>query len=587
MDNPRKEYPRPEMVRPEWLNLNGEWDFEFDFGRSGKDRGMAEDGNFTKKILVPFCPESKLSGIEYKDFIAAVWYRRSFTLPSGWQNGRVLLHFEAVDYRTEVWINGKPAGTHRGGYTPFSLDITGFITLSENTVTVYAEDEVRDLLQPSGKQSRSYHSAACDYTRVTGIWQTVWLEHLPESYIKSYRCEPDPDNGKVDLFISFAGTKRAKSLTASALYEGEPVGETTVMANGENVRLSIALKALHLWQPLDAKLYDLKLTLKAGDQTDSVEGYFGMRKIELSDNAMLINGRPVFQRLILDQGFYPDGIYTAPDAGALKKDIELSLSLGFNGARMHQRVFERRYLYWADHLGYLVWGEYASWGLNHADPRSLEAILPEWLESVERDRSHPALIGWCPFNETWDIDGHRQDDEVLRSVYLATKAADPTRPVIDTSGNYHVITDIFDIHDYTQEVEKFASYFKPMASDGEVFNTFPDRQSYCGQPYFVSEYGGIWWKPGDGEGWGYGSRPKSEDEFVARYIGLAQALLSSPRIFALCYTQLYDIEQEVNGLYYYDRTPKFSEEVREKLRGAMAGPAAIEEAIPNANKRHC
>lgn len=576
MNIPRNEYPRPQMVRNKWENLNGIWEFDFDFGKSGKERGMLQSDNFSKQILIPFCPESSLSGINFKDFINAVWYRRKFTVPDDWKNGRILLNFEAVDYLCEVWVNGNAAGTHKGGYTPFSFDITKYLIEGENTLTVYAEDDTRLGMQPKGKQSETYHSRVCDYTRVTGIWQTVWMEYVPQTFIKHYNCVPDPDNKRLHVRIFFGGDYCSKNIKATALYDGKIVGEINASTSAGEAQFSIDLSELHLWQPLHSKLYDLELMLEANGQCDHVNGYFGMRKLELSDNAMLINGEPVFQRLVLDQGYYQDGIYTASSDEALKADIELSLKLGFNGARLHQKVFERRYIYWADKMGYLIWGEYGNWGLDHSKPEALEVLLPEWLEAVQRDFNSPALIGWCPFNETWDYKGHVQDDEVLRCIYLATKAVDATRPVIDTSGNFHVITDIFDIHDYTQEVDIFAEYFKPMASGGEVYNNFPKRQQYSGQPYFVSEYGGIWWKPGDENGWGYGERPQSVEEFVERYTGLAHILLSNPRIFALCYTQLYDVEQEVNGLYHYNRTPKFDDTVMQRLRNAMTQKAAIE-----------
>lgn len=252
------------------------------------------------------------------------------------------------------------------------------------------------------------------------------------------------------------------------------------------------------------------------------------------------------------------------------------MELGFNGARMHEKVFEPRYIYWADKLGYLVWGEHANWGLDISAAEGIENFLPEWIEAVNRDFNHPSIVGWCPFNETWDReDGRRQNDRVLEIVYRVTKELDKTRPVIDTSGNYHVVTDIFDIHDYEQDVEKFAAKFEPMKNGGEKYVTYPKRQKYEGQPYFVSEYGGIQWNCGvDSDfGWGYGNRPKTEEEFIERYRGLTTALLENPYICAFCYTQLYDVEQEVNGLYTYDRKPKFDVRI---FREINMRPAAIE-----------
>lgn len=577
MGVPRNEYPRPQMVRENWINLNGEWEFAFDFGRTGKERNMQELEHLDQKIIVPFCPESELSGIGYKDFMGAVWYKRSFQLSEKRDDRRVLLHFEAVDYLCDVWVNGKKVGSHTGGYTPFSFDITSAAVDGENVITVYAEDDSRNPLQPRGKQSEAYYSKACDYTRVTGIWQTVWLEIVPLSYIKKYRCTTDIDNGCVHFEMFMAGSYGEKKLRAQVTYHGKSVGETAVKANGSQVKVTVPLSEIHLWQPLSAELYDVVFTLDCADGShDVVAGYFGMRSVELGEKAMLINGKPVFQRLVLDQGFYREGIYTAPSDEALKKDIELSIAMGFNGARLHQKVFERRYLYWADQLGYLIWGEYGNWGLDHSNPAALGAMLTPWLESVDRDFNSPALIGWCPFNETWDYSGRQQDNMVLYSIYQATKAVDPTRSVIDTSGNFHVMTDIYDVHDYEQNVEIFAQHYESMKNDGDVYNTFPERQTYQGQPYFVSEYGGILWNNQAENGWGYGAAPKTEEEFADRYVGLARTLMDNPNIFALCYTQLYDVEQEKNGLYTYDRETKFKLSIIERLRSAMLDLAAIE-----------
>ena len=569
MDLPRKEYPRPQMVREEWMNLNGEWEFEIDFGKSGIERGVQKKERLDSKIIVPFCPESKLSGIGNTDFLNAVWYKKEFVLPDSWKTGKVLLHFEAVDYFSRVWVNGTDVGTHKGGYTPFSFDITGNLKNDNNTIVLYAQDDIRSGKQPAGKQSVLYESKGCHYTRTTGIWQTVWLEHVPDSYIKSYRVTPDIDNNRVFLEVETDGKGILK---AKASYLDQLMGEATAKSNGGTLQVCIDLKELHLWQPLAAKLYDLELSF----EQDKVCGYFGMRNIEIGEDAILINRKPVFQRLVLDQGFYPDGIYTAPSDEALVKDIELSLALGFNGARLHEKVFERRYLYHADRMGYLVWGEYPNWGFDYTADNALELYLPEWLEAVERDYNSPAVIGWCPFNETWNINGRQQNDEVIRQTYQMTKKADKTRPAIDTSGNFHVATDIYDVHNYNQDPESYRKENEPMITGGDVWDRFSDRQHYEGQPYFVSEYGGIGWGIRGGNDWGYGNSPKTEEEFVERYIGLAKVLLENPKICAACYTQLYDVEQEVNGLYYYDRTPKFSQEIMEQFRREMAQKAAIE-----------
>lgn len=564
MTIPRSEHPDPQFQRKDWLNLNGEWDFEFDFGNSGLRAGVLEKDEWSRKINVPFCPESKLSGIEYTDFIAAVWYRKSVTVTEAQLEGRVLIHFGAVDYETYLYVNGEEAGYHKGGYTSFTFDITEFLTAGENVIAVNARDDVRDPLVPRGKQSELYNSHGCDYTRTTGIWQTVWLEFVPKAYVKSFKLFPDTVNATLGVSAVVEGEGAFK---AEAFYDGRLVGSFEKTAAGF-VSGDIKLSETHLWEVGCGRLYDLKITFGG----DEISSYFGLRDIRIDGYKVLINGKSVFQRLVLDQGFYADGIYTAPSDEALEKDIRLSLAVGFNGARLHQKVFEPRFLYHCDRLGYIVWGEFGNWGLDYSRDGALEAMLPQWCESVVRDFNHPAIVGWCPFNETWDRDGRKQNDELLRIVYRVTKQLDETRPCIDTSGNFHVETDIFDVHDYEQKVEIFKGNYDRLMTEGVLFERFPDRQEYDGKkPAFVSEYGGIQWSLGSrGDAWGYGNAPKSEQEFIDRYKGLTDALLDNERMFGFCYTQLYDIEQEQNGLYYYDRSPKFDPELFRRINSRKA-----------------
>ena len=570
MTIPRPEYPRPQFERAAWMNLNGEWAFEIDNGRSGQARGLfKEEAQLETSILVPFCPESSLSGIGQKDFMYGVWYRREVVLTKEQLFGRTVLHFGAADYQTYVYINGTLAGTHRGGYVSFAFDISALIHEGKNILTVYCEDDTRDPMIPRGKQSEEFYSHGCDYTRTTGIWQTVWLEFMPETHIESVRYYPEISDASITIEAELAGKGR---LTVDAFYEGRPVGSASLESAGGHAVLRLPLSEKHLWEPGAGRLYDLILTY--GE--DKVRSYAGLRSTRIEENRYLLNDTVVFQRTILDQGFYPDGIYTAPDEAALVRDIQLSLSCGFNGARLHQKVFEERFLYHCDRLGYLVWGEYPNWGLDHTQPESVFAILPEWLEGVNRDFNHPAIIGWCPFNETWDVKGRKQDDEVLRTVYLATKAADRTRPCIDTSGNYHVVTDIFDIHDYEQNPEIFASHFARLTSEGIVENHCNARQTYTpGTAFFVSEYGGIRWSVRDKgeEAWGYGNAPKTPEEYMARYKALTETLLQNPGIMGFCYTQMTDVEQEQNGVYTFAREEKFPAEF---FRSVNSQKAAIE-----------
>lgn len=559
----RAEHPNPQCFREEWINLNGDWEFAFDFGTTGKERGLPAAKSLEKKIVVPFCPESKLSGIGYWDFMNCVWYRRSFAVPEKWKaSGRTLLHFGAVDYKATVYINGTEIGSHTGGYTPFCFDVTKWLSEGENVLVVCAEDDNRGGSQPCGKQAHQYASSGCDYTRTTGIWQTVWLEHVPENHIKNFRFYSDIKNGRLIFEVHAVGKEE---LGISASYQGKPMGNIRLCSDTEAFRGELQLAETHLWELGDGRLYDVELCY--GE--DKVKSYFGLREVSMDGFKFLLNGKSVFQRLVLDQGFYPDGIYTAPTEEAFVKDIELSMAAGFNGARLHEKVFEPRFLYHCDRMGYMVWGEYPNWGLDHSRMDVLPSYLNQWREALERDFNHPAIIGWCPFNETWDYQGKRQWDELLSSVYYMTKALDSTRPCIDTSGNYHVVTDIFDVHDYDQNPETFAKRFERL-SEGILENHCNDRQKYDGEPVFVSEYGGISRAADKEKGWGYGNAPEDDAAFLKRYDGLTTALLDNPYIFAFCYTQLYDIEQEVNGLYTYEREPKFDMELIKEINSKKA-----------------
>lgn len=549
----RCEHPKPQFERAAWTNLNGEWQFEIDRGNSGTARKLYEDAvTLNSKINVPFCPQSKLSGVQDVDFMSSVWYKKTVELTEEQVSGIVYLHFGAVDYLSTVYVNGKRAGKHKGGYVSFKIDVTEYVHAGTNTICLHAEDDERDRLIPRGKQSEWYYSHGCDYTRTTGIWQTVWMEYVPVTHIEKAKYLTDVEAGTLTVIADVCG---AGTLTAKATFDGADCGTASVESAGGQAVLTLKLTEKHLWELGKGGLYDLTLTY--GD--DVVNSYFGLRSIAYRDNKFFLNGKSVFQRLVLDQGFNPDGVYTAPSDEFLAADIDLSMAMGFNGARLHEKVFEERFLYHADKKGYIVWGEYPNWGLDHSYADAIYGILPEWLEEVERDFNHPAIVGWCPFNETWDMNGRRQYNDLLNLVYRATKSADPTRPCIDTSGNYHVDkTDVYDVHDYEQDPAKFAEHFSDWSEFGTMSNGIGNRrQHYDGKtPFFVSEYGGIRWTDKQ-DGWGYGNAPKTEEEFLTRLKGLTDVMLDDDRIFAFCYTQLTDVEQEQNGLYTYDRRPKF------------------------------
>ena len=569
MQIPRSEYPRPQFVRENWLNLNGEWQFEIDNGRSGETRGLQNEGVALKeKITVPFCPESRLSGIEHTDFMYGVWYKRTVTLQK--PCGRTLLHFGAVDYHCKAFVNGTFVGEHKGGYVSFSFDVTAALREGENEIAVFAMDDTRDRMIPSGKQSTRYESYGCFYTRTTGIWQTVWLEFMPEAHIDSVKYYPNITDGSVTVEATLCGKG---DFACDISFNGKPMGSHKAVVNGERLIFTVALAEAHLWEVGKGNLYDVSLTF--GE--DRVKSYFGLREVRLDGFKFLINGKSVFQRLILDQGFYPDGIYTAPSDADLVRDIELSMALGFNGARLHEKIFEERFLYHADRMGYIVWGEFPDWGLDHTYADNIYGMLPEWMEEIRRDFNHPAIVGWCPHNETWEVNSRMQHDGAIEMIYDVTKALDPTRPCIDSSGGFHVKTDIFCLHDYDQNPESFKEHFDKLMTDDLPYDRLLKKytlkqQTYRGEATFVSEYGGIAWT--EKGGWGYGQGPQSIEEFYERYKGLTDALLDNYKMFGLCYTQLTDVEQEQNGLYTYDRKPKFDQK---RLYDIMTRKAAIED----------
>ena len=604
----RNEYPRPQFARNEWICLNGQWDFEIDQADSGLERDLLKR-KLKEKITVPFCPESKLSGIEQKDRLLSVWYKRELSIPHDWSGKRILLHFQAVDYDATVWINEIEVGRHRGGFSPFSIDITEFIQPVESKQLVVRARDRDDMPQPRGKQTRAYEGEGALYGRTTGIWQTVWMEPVPQIHLKRPRITPDLLS---QSFLIEQGITNSRPGTILQITLSDSKGEIVTESVNANmnftpmISIKIPDERLVLWKPGDPNLYYLTIKLldATGEIIDSATSYAGMRNITISGKSIRINGDVVFQRLVLDQGYYPDGLMTAPSDEALLNDIKLSMAAGFNGARLHQKVFEERFLYHADCLGYIVWGEFGDWGA-----RSLSALphhqtfspsyITEWLEVLERDYSHPCVVGWCPLNETWQpiTDFISELDDITRGMYLATKAMDQTRPVLDTSGYSHRVidTDIYDSHDYEQDPIKFSENQKGLSENKPYKNTWPFRTvdgylkkdawgrkimnewsvDYRGQPYFVSEFGGIWWNPDQehAQSWGYGERPKTLEEFYDRFEKLCKILLENPEMFGYCYTQLTDIDQEENGIYKYDRSTKFDVN---RIRKIQTVTAAIE-----------
>jgi hypothetical protein len=577
---PRTEHPRPDALRTNWLSLNGEWQFEMDAQGDGVARGLTANRDLARKILVPFCPESPLSGIGHYGLMKHTWYRRQFEIPASMRGKRVRLHFGAVDYQAWVWVNGRPVGSHIGGSVQFSFDITSALREGSNELVVRVFDDTASGKQPTGKQTHTV-SEGCVYTRTTGIWQPVWLEAVGSSFVESFSIVPDPDRSRVLIEAAINGSDPGLSLTVEAFADGKRVGSDSCPVSWRNHRLVVNLSKKRLWEPGRPFLYDLKFRLtRKGQIVDEVASYFGLRQVSINGRAILINGKRVFQRLILDQGFNPDGIWTAPSDDELRRDIERSLAAGYNGARLHQKVFEPRFLYWADKLGYLVWGEFPNWGYNYR-PENYANYLNEWTEVVLRDRNHPSLIGWCPFNETPGEAG-----EIQQIVWRETKAIDPTRPILETSGWAHTLAgaEVRDDHDYNQDPatlkQRWESFFAeiPRSKIPARYATGSGARGDLGVPFMVSEFGGTSWSEKEG-GWGYGNSPKNLEEFYTRYAGLVGALLDNPNMFGFCYTQLTDVEQEQNGLYFYNRRPKFD---LKRLHAITSRPAAYELQGPSA-----
>ncbi|MCD7914380.1 MAG: beta-glucuronidase [Tannerellaceae bacterium] len=583
---PRPEYPRPQFERTEWVNLNGEWSYSFDFSGSGMERELCRSTGFAGKITVPFAPESDLSEVGYKDFINHFWYHCTISVPQNWEGKNILLNFGAVYYKAEIYIDGQFAARHFGGTSSFSVDITSLVKPGQSYhLVVYAESDVRGGQQPAGKQNLQYASYACNYTRTTGIWQTVWMEAVHPEGLKSVQVVPDIDQQQVVIrprFYKEAGGKLEVSLSDN----GKVVSKQTVSTSSLST-VVLPVKNMKTWSPENPFLYDVtyKVINRQGQMVDEVKAYVGMRKVHIEGTKIYLNNKPYYQWLVLDQGFYPDGVWTAPSDAALKKDIELSMTCGFNGARLHQKVFEERFHYWADKLGYITWGEASSWGMDVNDPVTARNFLTEWAEIVERDMNHPSILIWTPTNEQFWPD-RIQYPRFMEDLYALTKMIDPTRPFHGASGGTHIATDIWTIHDYEQDPEKLKAN---LYNDGKLagtpkweiqlkpqnigFNplmytdqyTFPEYNK--DMPYLVDEFGGIKWNPAQqvessqNTSWGYGEPPRSLDEFYARLEGQVDAVLSlSEYIWGYCYTQLTDVEQEQNGIYYYGRSPKFDME---------------------------
>ena len=576
---PRPEYPRPQLVRPEWQNLNGEWSFAYDDadvglaqGWGGVSAGRLADGNspFDRKIIVPFCYQAPLSGIGETEFHDVVWYARKFE-PQGEFSAdrRLLLHFGAVDYWATAWVNGVQVAQHEGGHTPFEADVTHALRSDgENVLIVRAEDPSRDVTIPRGKQYWKEQSESIFYTRTTGVWQTVWLEPVSRSRISSPRLTPDVDSASLRLEVEILGCEPGMTLRAVASFAGETMLDDRFTLRSPLLDRMLPLlprgeerRRTPLWSPESPNLFDLRLELAGGDGTihDAVEMYFGMRKIETRNGVVYLNNRPYFQRLVLDQGYFPQGVLTAPTDDDLKRDIELSKEMGFNGARKHQKVEDPRWHYWADQLGFLVWGETAN--AYEYSPAYVARITREWQDAVQRDYNHPCIVAWTPMNESWGVPNLGTDRfqvDHLLTMYHLTRSLDQSRPVISNDGWEHALTDLCTIHDYRLPdalAQRYATPASSVRDHSDMRPVYCPGFGYRGEPILITEFGGVAFQRDEDRGWGYTTVSDAE-EFLKRYDELVAALMSCEPVWGFCYTQLTDVEQEVNGLLTYDRQPK-------------------------------
>lgn len=558
-------YPRPDFIRENYLSLNGIWQFAFDDdGKYYRKQKLGESAELPLEICVPFPYQSEASGIGSDEKHERVIYKKRFTAEKSEKTA--LLHFGAVDHDAEVWLNGVFLGSHSGGYTPFCFDVSEIMQNGENEITVCVLDEFRpDSVR--GKQIWDGEPWGCHYTAVTGIWQEIWLEFTGNDYIKDVNFVTDFDSHSVTAEVTFD-----KSVSGYLSYEFSKNGEEYMSArqsvHGRSAKFLIAFedcgmkdKEKYTWSPTHPNLFDVSLRLETENGADTVEAYFGIRKVNTAKDKIYFNNSQLYLRMLLDQGYWTDGIYRPKNNLLFKDDVEWTLRLGFNGARKHQKIEDPKYYYWADRLGLLVWGELPSfYGFTEYACADAEKTMNEF---IARDKNHPCIIAWVPFNESWGLRsllGDNRQADFVREIYYLCKRKDPSRPISSNDGWENVFpTDICGVHDYRKFDEKLSGYY----SDTDFFNSGAARtghpylstgESYGGQPVMLTEFGG---KRIDGsDGWGYNAPAESVEKFVADIKSDVESIRKTPSFCGYCYTQLTDVYQETNGLLHMDRTPK-------------------------------
>ncbi|WP_439622795.1 glycoside hydrolase family 2 protein [Gemmata sp.] len=589
-------HPRPQHRRRRWTSLDGEWDFAIDPTSRWTAPGEVK---WDRRIRVPFAPETAASGIGDSGFYERCWYRLRFRPPALADGEHLHIHFGAVDYEALVWANGTPVATHRGGYTPFRADITAAARTGEVEIVVRADDDPHDLAKPRGKQDWQLRPHSIWYPRTTGIWQSVWIEPVPATRVGKLRWTPTLDRWEIALdtyIVSDAGGPPPDDLRLRVVLSvgAAVLADDTYRVIAGEVQRRIALsdpgiddyRNELLWSPERPTLIQahLQLLSAAGHTLDEVWSYTALRSIAMQGDRFVLNGRPLTLRLVLDQGYWAETGQTPPDDAALRRDVEVTKAMGFNGVRKHQKIEAPRYLYWADALGLLVWEEMPS--AYRFTPQSVERLAAEWLAVIERDRSHPCVIAWVPFNESWgvpDLPDSPAQRHYVRALYHLTKTLDPTRPVVGNDGWESVATDVIGIHDYDDQLARIAArygatddlarLFRRERPGGRmlVLGEGPD-QRHPDHPVVLTEFGGIAFSPDAGT-WGY-SQASSAAVFAERYARLLAVVRSMPVLAGFCYTQFADTYQEANGLLYADRTPKFP---LEEIARATRGPTTVQE----------
>ncbi len=583
----KKDYPRPQFVRDNWENLNGTWDFEFDDKNEGENQKWYREFPGTLKIQVPFTYETKLSGIHDETRHDNVWYRRTITADADrLKDNRYILHFEGSDFLTKVWVNGELAGTHTGGYARFSFDITDLVHDGENEVVVKAEDSF-DVQQPRGKQRWMNENYACWYVQITGIWKTVWSEYVPNISLRNVKMTPNLENYSLELEYEADAPESLMNenllVMATVSYDGKVINRTLSAMTSSHIETAMDLfvpnpngndwMTIHMWSPENPELYDIEFeVLLNGKTVDKIGSYFALREIRIDGPNILLNGRPIYQRLILDQGYWKDSNLTPPSEEALIEDIDKIHALGYNGLRKHQKIEDERFLYWCDVKGMLVWSEMAA-AYRFTD-RAVIEFTKEWMEIVKQNYNHPCIITWTPMNESWGmshVETKKTEQDFTEMVYHLTKSLDPHRPVVVNDGWEHTVSDIITLHDY-EEVGEIL-YKRYTECKNEIFTTevyhsssksaMANGYQYKGQPVIISEYGGIAFN-NDDSGWGYGNKVNTEEDFLKRFDEITTAVKEIPYCSGFCYTQVSDVQQEINGLMDMERNFKIDpDKIRE------------------------